>query len=153
MTQSPETLLCDTSYVIHTERATKRPDLVAHWPRDILNRIDRAQLVISVMTVAEIRFGQMYADWKPKRSAASDNRLRAFGRIPLDPTILEEWAQITSECTRTGWTVGDNDRWIAATAMTRGFPLVSCDKTQCGIPRVVAIYLPIDDPAGPPTSA
>jgi predicted nucleic acid-binding protein len=46
--------------------------------------------------------------------------------------------------TRSGWNIADNDLWIAATASTRGYPLLTCDSDQARIsdPGVTVIHLP-----------
>jgi len=46
----------------------------------------------------------------------------------LSMTIIDECARLRALCRRSGTTVPDNDIWISATANTRGWPLVSCDK-------------------------
>jgi predicted nucleic acid-binding protein len=57
--------------------------------------------------------------------------------VPLDSTILDEWARLKLLSQTSGWNNTDNDLWIAATASTRGYPLVTCDSDQARI----------DDPA------
>lgn len=52
-----ERLLCDTSFVGCSARRNRDPDGFAHWPDSIVERIERAILAISVITLAEARFG------------------------------------------------------------------------------------------------
>lgn len=63
----------------------------------------------------------------PKGSDTQEARLAAFIRVPLDDEILNEYATLHA-WNRRGHCTSHNDLWIAATAITRGFPLVSCDK-------------------------
>jgi predicted nucleic acid-binding protein len=60
--------------------------------------------------------------------------------------IVDRCAQLRAQCRRAGVNVPDNDIWIAATADTRGWPLVSCDR-HFNLIGVDHIYLPIATPA------
>lgn len=124
---SPEVILCDSSFVGYQERALRDPAAVSHWPSAAVARIDAAVLAISVIAIAEIRAGRIYANWGPKRCDAQDARLAAFLTIPLDNRVLDEYARLHAWSLR-GHLTPHNDLWIAATAIARGLPLVSCDK-------------------------
>jgi predicted nucleic acid-binding protein len=139
-----ERLLCDTSFVGCSARRNRDPDGFAHWPDSIVERIERAILAISVITLAEARFGYRNASWAPDRIEREERRLAGFLHIPLDETILDEWARLKDLSKRSGWNIADNDLWIAATASTRGYPLVTCDSDQARIsdPGVTIIHLP-----------
>ncbi|MEA2222594.1 MAG: hypothetical protein QOH83_970 [Solirubrobacteraceae bacterium] len=50
--------------------------------------------------------------------------------------IVDCCADLRATCRRGGVTVPDNDIWIAATAISRGCPLVSCDGHFDAIPGV-----------------
>jgi predicted nucleic acid-binding protein len=122
----PEVILCDSSFVGVQERALRRPDATAHWPAEAVARLDAAVLALSVFSLAEIRAGRIYANWGQSRSDAQEARLAAFVQIPLDEDILNEYANLHAWHLH-GNTTPHNDLWIAATAISRGFPLVSCD--------------------------
>lgn len=141
---APEVVLCDTSFVSLQEASARRPERVAHWPRDVLDRLDRALLAISVISLAEIRAGRIHAGWGQRRADAQEARLAAFLLVPLDDDVLAEYAILHA------WALGGrpqkhNDLWIAATAIARGIPLVSCDRHFEEIAREHAldhIFLP-----------
>ena len=76
------------------------------------------------------------------RVADSENRLASYVLVPLDGATLEEYSKLHAHCRTTGWTVGQNDLWIAATAISRDLPLVTCDGHQASLPGLTAIYLP-----------
>jgi predicted nucleic acid-binding protein len=95
-------------------------------PHPIVERLDSAVLAISVFSLAEIRAGRIYANWGQRRSDAQEARLAAFVKIPLDEDILAEYANLHAWHLR-GNTTPHNDLWIAATAISRSFPLASCD--------------------------
>ena len=61
---------------------------------DLERRIDAARTAISVITLAEARFGCLKADWGPRRIAHEERRLQAWGQLPLDEEIVDEWARL-----------------------------------------------------------
>ena len=127
-TAEPERLLCDTSFVSIVRARRARPERVAHWDPALLARIDAAILAISVIILAEARFGYLKANWGEARIEAEEHRLASFLQIPLDRADLDEWARLRDAARRSGVALGDNDLWIAATASTRGHPLLTCDR-------------------------
>lgn len=140
---APERLLCDTSFVGASAKRAAQPDRFAHWPQGTLDRIDAAILAISVITLAEARYGFLNANWGETRIVREERRLASFLQIPLDPTVVDEWARLKNLSQSNGWNVSDNDLWIAATASTRRHPLVTCDKDQARIddPALDVVYL------------
>jgi len=144
---SPEWLLCDTSFVGHVGARRARPQRYEHWSREVIDRIDNAVLAISVVTLAEARFGYLNAEWGERRIANEERRLASFLQIPLDFPDLDEWARLRDYSKRQGIAIGDNDLWIAATASTRNLDLVTCDEDQKRLDEVLSIsvvYLPPD---------
>ena len=122
------------------------PSATPHWDPEVLARVDKAITAISVITLAEIRYGHRKADWGAKRIAEAEQSLEAYLRIPLDALVIEEWARLKNITRREGLTCGDNDLWIAATASTpRGYPLVTCDEDHDRIEDAAldVIYLPV----------
>lgn len=141
----PERLLCDTSFVGHVGRRKAKPERYQHWHEGILERIEKAVLEISVLSLAEARFGYLKGNWGESRIQAEEARLAGFVQVPLDPPVLDEWARLRFHRHKEAWAVGDNDLWIAATASTRGHPLVTCDSGQArldGDPALEVIFLP-----------
>lgn len=142
--EGPELVVCDTSFIALTERAERKPEVVAHWPADEVARIEASVLAISVISLAEIRAGRLYAGWGERRAAAQEERLAGLVWIPLDTQIVDEWAELTAHGLRNGWRVKDNDLWIAATATAKDLTLVSCDRGFQSVPGLDWIYLPAD---------
>lgn len=148
----PEVLVCDTSYLGAAFRVRARSDLAL--TDDRLARINAATLAISVFTEAEVRMGWRYAKWGETRIAASSHALAAYVRLPLDEGVLDLWAELAAARKSRGkGGLSDNDLWIAATALGRGYPLVSCDADHGrDLPEIASglevIYLPPDALAG-----
>jgi predicted nucleic acid-binding protein len=140
----PERLLCDTSFVGASAKRTAQPGRFSHWLKQTLDRIDGAILAISVITLAEARYGYLNAGWGAARIEREERRLASFLQIPLDLTIVDEWARLKVLSRQNGWNVSDNDLWIAATASARGHPLVTCDADQARIadPGLEVLHLP-----------
>lgn len=96
-----------------------------------------------MITLAEARYGYLNAHWGESRIAREEQRLATFLHIPLDGSILDEWARLKHLSKQSGWNISDNDLWITATACTRGYPLVTCDSDQARIvdSRLTIIHL------------
>lgn len=135
----PERLLCDTSFV----GASARRQDIAAWPLVAARRVNAAILAISVITLAEARYGYLIAHWGGTRIAREERRMASFLQIPLDSMVIDEWARLRAMSKQNGWNVGENDLWIAATASARGYPLVTCDRDQARLvdPRLEVILL------------
>jgi predicted nucleic acid-binding protein len=139
-----ERLLCDTSFVGFSAKRSGDPGHFSHWPANVVERIERSILAVSVITLAEARYGYLHAGWGEPRIAREEQRLATFLHVPLDPIILDEWARLRNLSERSGWNISDNDLWIAATASARGYPLVTCDSDQARIAdrSLTVIHLP-----------
>jgi predicted nucleic acid-binding protein len=131
MTDAPasttETIVCDTSFVTIMLSATSNAATTSAWPAEIRARLDAAILAISVITLAELRDGHIYAGWGESRRSRAEQLIGAYLRVPLDMATVDCCANLRATCRRNGVVVPDNDMWIAATALSRGWPLVSCD--------------------------
>lgn len=140
--EASETILCDTSFV----SVMQAGDASAKWPAEARARLDAAVLAINIVTLAELRAGHIYAGWGQPRRDRAEQLIASYLLVPLDMATVNECARLRVECRRGGVTVPENDIWIAATANTRGWPLVSCDKHFDAIPDVDHIWL---DPVQP----
>ncbi len=93
---------------------------------------------ISFQTAAELRFGAVLRGWGPTRMRALDARINQAVTIHSGPDLVEIYAKLRAACVRAGHALGqrdhDADRWIAATALRLGVPLVSNDGIFAGVP-------------------
>ncbi|MDZ7676366.1 MAG: PIN domain-containing protein [Acidimicrobiales bacterium] len=87
--------------------------------------------VISFQTVAEVRYGAELRGWGEARLRQME---AAFGRVRIEyagPDLVRTYAELRVACQRAGHALSqrehDADRWIAATAIRLGLPLVSND--------------------------
>lgn len=140
-----EEILCDTSFVSVVQRAARNKPAaktVAGWPKDVSDRLNSAILGISVISLAEVRSGYAADGWGDQRVAQAEATLSAYLQFPLDMDVVNRCADLRAASLRASWGVGDNDLWIAATALSRECPVVSCDKGFCRIEGIDLIYLP-----------
>jgi predicted nucleic acid-binding protein len=139
---APEVLLCDTSFIGHYGLAGRQPSRYEHWPASTLDRITAAHLGLTPITLGELRAGYVIDKWGAARIAESENRIASYVVVPLDEATLDEYAKLHAHCKTAGVGIGHNDLWIAAVAISRGIPLVTCDRVQSELPGLDAIYLP-----------
>jgi predicted nucleic acid-binding protein len=125
----PERLICDTSVVGHLLGMEEEPERYARWVEDGRDaRVSSAARAISLVTIAEARAGYLIGRWGLERMRRLEHHLATFVHIPVERDFVGEWARLRSQAKKRGISIGDNDLWIAATAHTRGYPLVTCDR-------------------------
>jgi tRNA(fMet)-specific endonuclease VapC len=93
---------------------------------------------ISFQTEAEIRFGALLRGWGQSRMLKLEARIAAAEIVHSGPELVETYARLRVDCWRAGHALAqkqhDADRWIAATAIRLGLPLVSNDGIYEGVP-------------------
>jgi tRNA(fMet)-specific endonuclease VapC len=90
---------------------------------------DDAQLIVSVVTIGEIRVLAQRRDWGQKKMEQLNSFLQqalfivdvSFGA----PELLDAYVEI--DCFSKGRSMGKNDLWIAATAKVTGATLITTD--------------------------
>lgn len=96
---------------------------------------------ISFQTAAELRYGALRRGWGERRMMALDARIRSAETVHTGPELIEEHARLRADCARVGHALAqrdhDADRWVAATALRLGIPLVSNDGIFNGVPGLV----------------
>ena len=111
--------LADTSIFIAAESGR---------PLDLDRLPDR--LAISVITVGELRAGVLAAmstDVLNRRLNTLAGAL-ALQPIPIDEAVAEAWAVLRIRLREARLRMPVNDSWIAATAMSRGIPVITQDE-------------------------
>ena len=97
--------------------------------------------VISFQTVAELHFGALRRGWGPARRLKLDSKISVVEVVHSGTELVMTWARLRADCERSGHALGqqehDGDRWIAATAIRLGIPLVSHDGIFCDVPGLL----------------
>jgi predicted nucleic acid-binding protein len=76
--------------------------------------------------------GQKLNNWGEKARQGLDGFVRRFLVIPYDYELAQVWAQVMEKSMKEGRRFEAGDCWIAATAVHRNVPLLSCDKDFVG---------------------
>ena len=84
-----------------------------------------SELIISFMTLAEMRQGALDANWGPRRCAVLEAYLADFSVLHSDSLLCSTWAAVRKESTQKGRPISAADAWIAATALVLTAPLVT----------------------------
>jgi predicted nucleic acid-binding protein len=139
-----ELLVADTSFVSQQRLVATRPEATSTWPIDVVRRVDRAVIAISVVTLAEERCGHWLARWGERRRAQADRWLLQFMQLPVNGPVADAWARLKAAGQYAGRSFGANDLWIAATGYAREAPIVTCDRDFLHMRElgVEVIYLP-----------
>jgi len=84
-----------------------------------------AELVISFMTIAEMRQGALDANWGQRKLDVLEAYLGDFSVLHSDNLLCATWAAVRNESSRKGRPMSSADAWIAATALVLSVPLVT----------------------------
>jgi tRNA(fMet)-specific endonuclease VapC len=95
-------------------------------------------VAISFVTVGELYYGAARRKWSPNRTEALEAKLASVVIVPYDVQICKTYTRLKSGLrTFTGShrVVGDNDLWIAASAVSHSIPLITHNRRHFeGIP-------------------
>lgn len=87
--------------------------------------------ILSFVTVAELRYGARLAQWGPKRLLRLDQEIARCEVVWPGPELVETYADLRAWCVKNGHGLGQKDheadRWVAASAIRLGVPLVAHD--------------------------
>ena len=132
---SPLPVVADT--VIASARLTGR---MTAEVRSLLARITGVPIVLALQTVAELRFGAINAGWGLRRREQLEAFIAGLDVAPPDDAVATQWAVLRHQARQAGHGLAhkehDGDRWIAATAIRYGLPLVTADRIFEGVPRL-----------------
>ena len=103
------------------------------WPLGESHRplVEGRAALVSFVTVAELRFGARLAEWGPQRLRRLDRELERAEIIWPGLELIAAYVVLRCWCVRAGHALGQKDheadRWVAATAMWLGVPVVAHD--------------------------
>jgi predicted nucleic acid-binding protein len=95
---------------------------------------------ISFQTAAELPYGGIRRGWGQPRMLRMEAKIERVEVVHSGPELVAVYAQLRADCLAAGHALGQKehtaDRWIAATAIRLGIPLVSNDGIFRGAPGV-----------------
>ena len=119
-------LLVDTgvfSAALSRKRRAEFEPLVARLPGNQLN--------LAAQSVAELRYGVLFAGWGSARSDRLERAIETTNVIQVSDALLSAVARFRFECRKVGHPLANpvhhEDLWIAATAVHIGAKLVTAD--------------------------
>src|SRR5689334_7011096 len=95
-----------------------------------VNIVRGSELIVSFMTVAEMRQGALDAKWGQRKCALLEAYLADFSALHSDSLLCSMWAAVRSESMQKGRPISSADAWIAATALVLSAPLVTNNPTD-----------------------
>jgi tRNA(fMet)-specific endonuclease VapC len=113
-------MIVDTTFLIDLEReiARRQPGPAMEF----LGRNDAQTMRISVIT-----FGELAEGYGDPAAPGLEELIAPYGMVEISVSIGRRYAAISRALRSSGSRRGDNDLWIAATALEVGEPLVTRD--------------------------
>jgi predicted nucleic acid-binding protein len=100
---------------------------------------------VSFVTVAELRFGARLANWGQPRLRRLENLLSAATVVWPSEGLVDTYADLRHDCVRLGHGLSQKDheadRWVAASALWLGVPLVAHDGIFRDVPGLDLVTL------------
>lgn len=118
-------LVLDTSVVIAALRGV--PEVEAK-----LDQVER--LWLPVIALGELELGVELASNAAAQRAAVDAFLSAVAVLTLTNQTARHYARLRGALSRSGTPIPENDLWIAALAVERGWPLATRDAHFASVP-------------------
>ncbi len=140
MTPPSDGLLLDTNVLSELRRPKPEPKVVAFIEAQPLS-----QLHISVVTLAELRFGIELVSEPQRRAELNDwlaHKVRPMFHeriLPVIEDIMLKWRLLVEEGRKSGHTFSQPDLIIAATAVEHGLTVVTRDCSDFDKARVPVI--------------
>jgi tRNA(fMet)-specific endonuclease VapC len=132
--RSPIALVLDTMAVSALVNATRNPQRAAAYRR----AINDSAVLVSFVTMTELRFGALRAGWGELRRRALERDLAKLVVVQPDDQLMRICAELRASCQRAGHGLGhkihEAGRWIAATALRLAVDLISDDTVFREVP-------------------
>ena len=116
----------------------RRPSFERH-----VNSLAGHQLFLSVITVAELRFGAIVAEWGQPRRSQLEVAIATATVVPVTDAFITTLATARATCRQIGhplWEpIHSNDLWVAATALHLHSPLVTSDHVFDDVPGLTVL--------------
>jgi tRNA(fMet)-specific endonuclease VapC len=118
-----------TRIVVDTDVAS----YIFNWHSSAQRFVDAlrgAQLILSFMSIAEMRMGAIAAGWGARRRTLLEQFMGRFGVVYADDALCTGWARIRAEARAVGRPLSPQDAWIAATALGLDALLATNNRTD-----------------------
>lgn len=89
-----------------------------------------SELILSFMTIAELRMGSIQAGWGGRRRLLLEQFIRGFALVYADNNLCTVWARIRADARAAGRALSPQDAWIAATALALDAPLATNNRSD-----------------------
>lgn len=102
--------------------------IIKHHPVGVRQRFENLQahqLVLSMVTFAELRYGAEKSQAKEKALHSIEQLTKTIEIADLDERVGEHYAHIRAQLDRIGKPIGNNDLWLAAHARANDWVLVT----------------------------
>lgn len=99
----------------------------------LLRRLETIQLndlAVSIITVAEVRYGQALNPLATKLRHRVDALLDVVQRLPLGWNVVPHYAAVRVHLQKKGTPIGQNDLWLAAHALAEDLTLVTGNERE-----------------------
>ena len=93
--------------------------------QDYVHALRGSQLILSFMSVAELRMGAISARWGSHRRVLVERFILSFELVYADNDLCTVWARIRANARAAGRPLSPQDAWIAATALALDAPLAT----------------------------
>lgn len=98
---------------------------------DLRRRLAGRRALICFQTEAEVRYGARLRGWGEHRIRDMNESISELPRVPLTQDVLNAYVDLRVACAQEGHAlqakVHEADRWVAATAIALGVPLLALD--------------------------
>lgn len=134
-------VLLDTDVWSHLFAVKKsRDDRIAHWRALLTGHT----VAIAAQTRAELLAWPLIGRLGKTRRERVWSQLDATPTIPVDEPVIQRFARLTAEARGRGDALGQKqhtgDRWVAATALAHGAPLMALDSIYSNDPDLEILH-------------
>ena len=134
---SATSVVVDTMVVSALVNASRDPGAAASYREAIGGRT----VLVSFVTITEMRFGAIRAGWGEIRRRGLERVLARLVVVQPDDDLMLKCAELRAACSTDGHPLGQKvheaDRWVAATAIALGVELISGDAAFENVPGLV----------------
>jgi len=95
-----------------------------------VNALRGSEVVLSFMSIAELRLGAISAGWGERRRQVLEHFIRGFELVYADNDLCTIWARIRADAKAAGRPISPQDAWIAATALGLDAPLATNNRSD-----------------------